>query len=80
MAPPPLFTPLVLRSLTLANRIALAPPDVALHTAEFAHWAASEEGDKAVLDGAKAMAMTVVDLWLAPDAAEEVRAAFGSGP
>ncbi len=60
--------------------IAVAPPDVALHTAEFASWAASEEGDKAVLDGAKAMAMTVVDLWLAPGAVEEVRAAFASGP
>jgi amidohydrolase len=60
--------------------IALAPPDVPLHTAEFARWAASEKGDQAVLDGAKALAMTVLDLWLAPGALEEVRAAFGSGP
>ncbi len=60
--------------------IAVAPPDVPLHSADFARCAASEEGDKAVLDGAKAMAMTVVDLWLAPGAVEEVRAAFGSGP
>ncbi|MDQ4070725.1 MAG: M20 family metallopeptidase [Actinomycetota bacterium] len=60
--------------------IAVAPPDVPLHSAEFARWAASEQGDRAVLDGAKAMAMTVVDLWLDPGALEEVRAAFGSGP
>ena len=60
--------------------IAVAPPDVPLHSAEFAHWAASEEGDRAVLDGAKAIAMTVVDLWLGPERLEEVRAAFGSGP
>lgn len=60
--------------------VAVAPPDIALHTAEFARWAASEEGDRAVLDGAKAMAMTVVDLWLAAGAVEKVRAAFGSGP
>ena len=60
--------------------IALAPPDVPLHSAEFAEWAGSERGDRAVLDGAKAMAMTVMDLWLAPGAAGEVRAAFGSGP
>ncbi len=60
--------------------IAVAPPDVALHTAEFARWAASADGDQAVLDGAKAMAMTVVDLWLAAGAVEKVRAAFGSGP
>ncbi len=60
--------------------IAVSPPDVPLHSAEFAQWAGSEEGDRAVLDGAKAMAMTVVDLWLAPGAAEEVRAAYDSGP
>jgi amidohydrolase len=60
--------------------IALAPPDVPLHSAEFAEWAASERADRAVLDGAKAMAMTVLDLWLSAEAAEEVRAAFGSGP
>ncbi|MDQ6726530.1 MAG: M20 family metallopeptidase [Actinomycetota bacterium] len=60
--------------------IAVAPPDVALHTAEFARWAGSEEGDRAVLDGAKAMAMTVVDLWLGDGASERVRAAFASGP
>lgn len=60
--------------------IALSPPDVPLHTAEFAQWAASGSGDKAVLDGAKALAMTVVDLWLDPGALAEVRATFGSGP
>ncbi|HEV2758574.1 MAG TPA: M20 family metallopeptidase [Acidimicrobiales bacterium] len=60
--------------------IAVSPPDVPLHSAEFAQWAASEEGDRAVLDGAKAMAMTVMDLWLGDGVAEEVRAAFGSGP
>ncbi|HET7720636.1 MAG TPA: M20/M25/M40 family metallo-hydrolase, partial [Acidimicrobiales bacterium] len=60
--------------------IAASPPDVPLHSAEFARWAASEEGDQAVLDGAKAMAMTVMDLWLTDGVAQEVRAAFGSGP
>jgi hypothetical protein len=40
----------------------------------------SEEGDRAVLDGAKAMAMTVMDLWLTEGLAAEVRAAFASGP
>ncbi|MDQ3895680.1 MAG: peptidase dimerization domain-containing protein, partial [Actinomycetota bacterium] len=60
--------------------IAVSPPDVPLHSPEFAQWAVSEEGDRAVLDGAKAMAMTVMDLWLAPGAADEVRAAYASGP
>jgi amidohydrolase len=60
--------------------IAVAPPDVPLHSAEFARWAASDDGDRAVLDGAKALAMTVADLWLAPGAVGKVRAAFGSDP
>ena len=60
--------------------IAVSPPDVALHSAEFAVCAGSEAGDRAVLDGAKAMAMTVVDLWLGAGVAAEVRAAFAPGP
>ena len=60
--------------------VKVAPADVALHTSDFARWAVSEEGDRAVLDGAKAMAMTVVDLWLRDDVREEVRAAFDPEP
>ncbi len=60
--------------------IAVAPPDVPLHSAEFARFAASEAGDRAVLDGAKAMAMTVLDLWLTDGLVAKVRDAFGSGP
>jgi amidohydrolase len=60
--------------------VATSPPEVSLHSAEFAGWAASPEGDRAVLDGAKAMAMTTVDLWLRPEAMAEVRAAFDPGP
>ena len=40
--------------------IACAPPNVVIHN-EFAKWAGSEKGDK-VLDGAKAMAMTAIDI------------------
>ncbi len=43
--------------------IAVAPRGTSIHTAEFAVHAGSEAGDRAVLDGAKAMACTVVDLW-----------------
>ncbi len=60
--------------------LAASPPEVSLHSAEFAGWAAAAEGDKAVLDGAKAMAMTTVDLWLRPEAMAEVRAAFDPAP
>ncbi|WP_419919408.1 M20 family metallopeptidase [Candidatus Poriferisocius sp.] len=47
--------------------IKVAPEHVAIHTPEFAHHARSSSGDRAVLDGAKLLAMTVVDLWLDPD-------------
>lgn len=50
--------------------IKVAPDHVAIHTPEFAHYAKSQSGDQAVLDGAKMMAMTVADLWLDPDALE----------
>ena len=42
--------------------VAIAPPDIAIHTAQFREMAASEEGMKGMLDAAKAMAMTVVDV------------------
>lgn len=50
--------------------IKVAPDHVAIHTPEFAHYAKSQSGDQAVLDGAKMMATTVADLWLGPDALE----------
>jgi metal-dependent amidase/aminoacylase/carboxypeptidase family protein len=40
-----------------------APAGTAIHTEAFAGFAASAEADLAVLDGAKAMALTVVDCW-----------------
>ncbi len=43
--------------------IAAAPANVAIHTEAFAEYAAGPSGDAAVLDGAKALAMTVVDCW-----------------
>jgi metal-dependent amidase/aminoacylase/carboxypeptidase family protein len=60
--------------------IAVSPPHISIHTPEFAAYAAGEPGDAAVLDGAKAMAMTVADLWLKPGAIDEVTAAFGPDP
>jgi len=52
--------------------IAIAPPDVNGHSPQFAEYAASEAGDRAVIDGAKALAMTAIDV-LADD---ELRAAM----
>lgn len=56
--------------------IALAPPEVAIHSPDFADYTAGPDADRAVLDGAAAMAMTVVDLWLRPGALEAVREEF----
>jgi amidohydrolase len=58
--------------------IKAAPAGTAIHTKDFAGHAASPLGDQAVLDGAKAMAMTVVDLWCDPAARAAMQAAFES--
>ena len=42
--------------------IAVSPPGVPIHTTEFAIFAAEEQGDRAVLDGAKALALTAIDV------------------
>jgi len=60
--------------------IQVAPDGVPIHSVEFAKWAASAEGDKAVLDGAKSMAMTVVDLWASAELRDRVGAAFATRP
>lgn len=43
--------------------VAVAPPGVSIHTPEFAQHARSAAGDRAVIDGAKAMVATVLDCW-----------------
>jgi len=60
--------------------IAVSPATVAIHTADFAGYAAGPEGDRAVLDAARALASTVIDLWLRPDVLDQVRAAFDRRP
>jgi metal-dependent amidase/aminoacylase/carboxypeptidase family protein len=60
--------------------IKVAPAGVPIHSLEFADWAARHEGDQAVLDGAKAMAMTVVDLWVSAALRERVQEAFATRP
>jgi metal-dependent amidase/aminoacylase/carboxypeptidase family protein len=56
--------------------IRVSPASVSIHSPEFTVYAAGADGDRAVVDGAKAMAMTVVDLWLRPDVMAQVREAF----
>ena len=47
--------------------IASAPVGTSIHTKDFARYSVSEMADKAILDGAKAMAMTAIDYWTSAD-------------
>jgi amidohydrolase len=57
---------------SLHPMIAIAPAGVPLHSTEFAEYAASESGHRGVIDGAKALAMTALDVL----ADEQLRAAM----
>jgi amidohydrolase len=60
--------------------IKVAADGVAIHTLEFAEWARSPDGDAAVLDGAKTMAMTIVDLWTSAELRQAATTAFADRP
>ena len=65
---------------TIHPSIRVAPREVNIHTAEFARLARSEEGDKALLDAAKAMAMTAVDILVDGDLRQRMWDEFRSQP
>jgi amidohydrolase len=56
--------------------IKVAPAGIGIHERAFAAAAGSPDGDRAVLDGAKAMAMTVVDLWVDAGLLDTARTEF----
>lgn len=56
--------------------LAVAPSNVIIHNAEFAKWAGSGKGDQAVLDGAKSLAMTALDLMMTPRLLETAKKDF----
>jgi amidohydrolase len=58
--------------------IASAPTGTSIHTKQFAQFARSPMADKAVLDGAKAMAMTAIDYWTSPERQIAVAAEFNA--
>jgi amidohydrolase len=58
--------------------LGVAPVDVIIHNPEFARWAASEMGDEAVIDGAKALALTALDLMADETMLSRVRADFAA--
>ncbi|HEY1879520.1 MAG TPA: M20 family metallopeptidase [Caulobacteraceae bacterium] len=50
------------RTPSIHPLLAVAPAHVPIHNPQFTRWAASDRGDKAVIDGAKALALTALDL------------------
>ena len=58
--------------------IQAAPLGVPIHTAAFAEHAVGEPGDRAVIEGAIAMAWTIADLWLGDGALTAARAEFAA--
>lgn len=58
--------------------IAIASPEVLIHTQEFASAAASEAGHEGFMDAAKAMAMTVADI-LQPGMMDRIKQEFQNG-
>ena len=58
--------------------IAAAPSGLPIHTPEFAGHARSGSGDRAVVDGAVALAWTVADLWASDGALEAVQEEFAA--
>jgi len=57
--------------------VAIVSPEVVNHSPEFALAAASEAGIQGMLDGAKALAMTVVDLIASPEIVTKAKQEFG---
>ncbi len=58
--------------------VAITTLDVVAHSPEFAEAAASEAGNRGLLDGAKAIAMTVVDLIAQPETMKKVQEEFAA--
>lgn len=56
--------------------IAIAPREVSAHSPEFARCAASEDGHRGLLDAAKALAMTAVEVLADADLRQQMREAF----
>jgi len=57
--------------------VAIVSPGVSNHSPEFALAACSDAGIEGMLDAAKAMAMTIVDLIASPEAIAQVKREFG---
>ena len=61
---------------SIHSSVAIAPKEVAVHSPQFAEAAASEAGIHGLLDAAKALAMTVVDLVASPEIVSKAKEEF----
>lgn len=61
---------------TIHPEVAIAPPKTSLHSVEFRAAAVSAKGDRGLIDGAKALALTVVDLLANPKTVAAIRKEF----
>jgi len=61
---------------TIHPMVAIAPPEIQTHSPEFCWAAGSETGHRGLIDGAKALAMTVVDLIGQPEMMARVKEEF----
>ncbi len=61
---------------TIQPLVAIAPEDVMLHSPEFATAAATDDALDIMLDAARAMAMTAVDVLASPETCEKAREEF----
>lgn len=59
--------------------VSIAPPNVMIHSPEFAEVTSTEEALRRILEAAKALAMTVVDLLGSPETVEKVYNEFRKG-
>lgn len=59
--------------------IAIAPPDVPIHTEAFRECAASDSGHAGLLDSAKALAMTAIDVYLDAELRDQMKREFDGG-
>ncbi len=59
--------------------IAVSPPDVAIHTEDFAACARGPDGDRGVIDGAKTLAAVAIDYWSDASVRAAVTADFTGG-
>ena len=56
--------------------IAIAPPDIPIHTEQFREIAATESGHQGLIDSAKALAMTAVDVLTNAELRQKIEAEF----